>query len=345
MEFRTLGSTGVTVSRFALGAMSFGALGNSDHDHCARIINRALDAGINVVDTADFYSNGESEVIVGDAIRTRRDDLVLASKCYWPMGADPNRRGLSRRWIKTACEESLRRLGTDRLDIYYLHKPDPDTDLDESLGALSDLVHEGKVHAAGISTFPPDLIVEAHWIAVRRGHVRPLVEQPPYSILNRHIEVDVLSTCQRLGMGVMTWGPLNGGYLTGKYAGAERPVSARRERIRGYARKFDERRPPVGAKRDAVNALIALAAEAGMPLAHLSLAWTVEHPAVTSAIIGPRTEQQLEDLLGAADLRLDEGVLDAIDNIVEPGIDVDPIEDAGWTRPWLVNPVMRRRQT
>jgi aryl-alcohol dehydrogenase-like predicted oxidoreductase len=345
VEIRTLGGSGLRVSVYALGAMSFGRLGNTDHDDCARIVHRALDAGINLVDTADVYSAGESEEIVGRALAGRRDDVVLATKCFWPMGDDPNRRGLSRRWIVRACEESLRRLGTDWIDVYYLHKPDPATDLEESLGAMSDLVHQGKVRTVGMSTFPADAIVEAQWVAARRNLERPRAEQPPYSILARHVERDVLPACQRYGMGVLVWGPLNSGWLTGKYRrDAGLPAGSRATRWQpSGGRAFDEGRSEVRAKLDVLDGLAGVADEAGVSLAHLALAFTVEHPAVSSTILGPRTGDQLDDLLAAADLRLDADVLDAVDALVPPGTDLDPACDTGWVAPWIADPARRRR--
>src|SRR5229473_2202437 len=217
MKYRKLGRTGIEVSPYCLGAMMFGVMGNSDHDESIRIIHRALDAGINFVDTADVYSNGESEAIVGEALKGRRDDVVLASKMHYPMGDDPNHRGNSRRWIITAVENSLRRLQTDHLDLYQVHRPDPTVDLDETLSALSDLIHSGKVRAIGTSTFPASEIVEAQWVAERRGLQRFRTEQPPYSIINRSIEREVLPVCQRYGMGTLVWSPLGQGLLTARY--------------------------------------------------------------------------------------------------------------------------------
>jgi aryl-alcohol dehydrogenase-like predicted oxidoreductase len=344
MRYQALGDTGVRVSRLALGAMSFGRLGNTDHDDCARIVHAALDAGINVVDTADVYSAGESEEIVGQALAGRRDEVVLVTKCFWPMGADVNRRGLSRRWIVRACEDSMRRLRTDHVDVYYLHKPDLDTALEESLGAMTDLVRQGKVRTVGVSTFPADLVVEAQWVAERRRLERPRVEQPPYSILARHTERDVLPACERYGMGVLVWGPLNSGWLTGKYARSQpAPAGARATRWPGTAPAFDDARPEVAEKRAVVDALARLAADAGCPLAHLALAFTLEHPAVSAALIGPRTQDQLADLLGAADLRLDGDLLDRIDELVPPGHTLDRASDTGWRPPWLTDPSRRRR--
>jgi aryl-alcohol dehydrogenase-like predicted oxidoreductase len=345
MECRPIGSSGVQASALALGAMSLGAFGTQDWAECSKIVRRAVDAGINVIDTADIYSDGASEVIVGAALGRHRDEVLLASKCFWPMSdRDPNARGGSRRWILRACDDTLARLGTDYLDIYYLHKPDPATDLDESLGAMSDLVHQGKVRMVGLSTFPPDFIVEVAWTAARRGHVMPKVEQPSYSIVNRHIERDFLPACERHGLGVMVWGPLNGGFLTGKYTQVtEPPADSRFARFRTLRRAFDLARPEVVRKLEIVDALSGLAAEAGVPLTHLALAFAVEHPAVTSAIIGPRTLEQLEQLLPAADLRLDDDLLDQIDELVAPGTDIDPVADAGWTPPWLAQATARRR--
>ena len=217
MQYRTLGSTGIEVSTLGLGTMVLGAWGNNDHDSCVRIIHRALDAGINLVDTADVYAAGESEEIVGAALSGRRDDIVVATKFHNPMGADRNARGNSRRWIRTAVEASLRRLGTDRIDLYQVHRPDPSTDIAETVDALTDLVREGKILAWGTSTFPAEQIVEARWAAERRRVAGPHTEQPPYSILARCIERDVLPTCRRHGMGVLVWSPLAGGWLTGKY--------------------------------------------------------------------------------------------------------------------------------
>lgn len=345
MLYQRLGTTGVEVSRFALGAMSFGALGNSDHDECVRMIHTALDAGVNLVDTADIYSGGESEVIVGKALAGRRDETVLASKCFWPMGPDRSQRGGSRRWIVRAVEDSLRRLGTDRLDVYFLHKPDPATALEESLGAMSDLVHQGKVVTVGISTFPGSWITETQWVAARAGLVPPRVEQPPYSIFSRAVERDVLPTIERFGMGSMVWGPLDNGWLTGKYtAAAAAPDASRAVRWERTAVQFDATRPPVQRKHALVGSLERVAAEAGCSLTHLALAFCAEHPAVSSVIIGPRTPAQLDDLLAATDLRLDGATLDAIDALSPPGEDVDPAYAPGWVPPWIADPSLRRRR-
>jgi aryl-alcohol dehydrogenase-like predicted oxidoreductase len=340
MEHRTLGRTGVRVSPLCLGAMMFGAWGNRDHDDAIRIVHRALDAGINFIDTADVYSRGESEEIVGKALAGgRRDDVVLATKVHGTMGDDPNRRGNSRRWIMRAVEDSLRRLGTDWIDLYQIHRPEPDTDVEETLGALTDLVRQGKVRCIGSSTFPASQIVEAQWTAERRGLERFRCEQPPYSLLARAVEADVLPTCARHGMGVIPWSPLGGGWLSGRWrVGAEPPRSTRAERL---PRRFDLSIPANQRKLEAVEALARLAEEAGLTLIGLALAFVMRHPAVTAPIIGPRTMEHLESQLAALDVTLTDEVLDRIDAIVAPGVNLNP-EDVGWQNPALA-PAARRR--
>jgi aryl-alcohol dehydrogenase-like predicted oxidoreductase len=340
MDYRNLGSTGVKVSPLCLGAMMFGAWGNPDHDDSVKIIQSAIDAGINFIDTADVYSAGESEEIVGKAIAGQRDDLVIATKAHAPMGADPNMQGNSRRWLIRECENSLRRLGTDYIDLYQIHRPDPDTDIDETLGALTDLVRQGKVRYLGSSTFPASAIVEAQWTAGRRHRERFVCEQPPYSILVRGIEAEVLPTCQRYQMGVMTWSPLAGGWLSGRWRkGASDLTSRRAERIPA---RYDLSLPANQAKLEATDALAELADEAGISLIHLSLAFVLQHPAVTSAIIGPRTADHLADQLGALDVALDAGLLDRIDEIVPPGTNFTRA-DAGYEPRDLTEPTRRRR--
>jgi aryl-alcohol dehydrogenase-like predicted oxidoreductase len=326
VDQRVLGRTGIRVSPLCLGSMMFGSWGNTDESECVRMVHTALDAGVNFVDTADVYDHGESERIVGRALTGRRDDVVLATKFHNPMGDDPNRRGNSRRWIMQAVEDSLRRLGTDWIDLYQVHRPDPDTDVDETLGALSDLVHQGKVRAIGTSTFPAAEIVEAQWVAERRGRERFATEQPPYSIFARGVEADVLPTCLAHQLGVIVWSPLNGGWLTGKYRrGVAPPAGSRAERQPDH---FDYEAEVRERKLDLVEALSELAADAGISLTHLAQAWVLEHPAVTSAIIGPRTPDQLADVLGAAGVTLDDAVLDRIDELVPPGTNLNPA-DAG----------------
>ncbi|MGH2571924.1 MAG: aldo/keto reductase [Actinomycetota bacterium] len=346
MEYRTLGRTGVKVSEFCLGAMMFGPWGNTDEDECVRMIHAALDAGINFVDTADVYGEGRSEEIVGRALKDRRDEVVLATKVHGEMGKGPNERGNSRLWIMREVEASLRRLGTDRIDLYQIHRPDPDADLEQTLSALTDLIRQGKVRYVGSSTFPAWQIVEAHWISERRVLERFVCEQPPYSIFVRHVELDVLPVAARYGMGVIVWSPLAGGWLTGKYRkGTEAPPDSRavrfRERGSPVARRFDTSVPENQRKLDLVEDLIAVADKAGLSITEMALAFTLAHPAVTSAIIGPRTPQQLDQLLGAADVRLDTETLDAIDELAAPGSVVFDF-DRGWTGPWL-DPEARRR--
>jgi aryl-alcohol dehydrogenase-like predicted oxidoreductase len=338
MRYRPLGGTGVEVSTLCLGTMLFGAWGNRDHDDSIRIIHRALDAGINFVDTADIYAAGEAEEVVGKALRGRRDDVVLATKFHGPMGDDRNRRGNSRRWIVRAVEDSLRRLGTDWIDLYQVHRPEPDTDIDETLGALTDLVRAGKVRYLGSSTFPAHAIVEAQWTAQRRCRERFVCEQPPYSMLVRGIEADVLPVCRRHGMGVIVWSPLAGGWLSGR-DDLTRPGSNRAERIPA---RFDMALEANRAKLDAAGRLAEVARGAGLHPIHLALAFVQSHPAVTSAIIGCRTIEQLESQLGAADVDLDPAVLDRIDAIVPPGANLNPA-DAGYTPPSLSDPAQRRR--
>jgi aryl-alcohol dehydrogenase-like predicted oxidoreductase len=341
MEHRTLGRTGVKVSPLCLGAMMFGAWGNPDHEDSIRIIHRALDAGINFIDTADVYSRGESEEIVGRALAGgRRDDVVLATKVHGSMGDDPNQFGNSRRWIVREVEASLRRLGTDWIDLYQIHRPEADTDIDETLGALTDLVRAGKIRYLGSSTFPASQIVEAQWVAERRGRERFVSEQPPYSMLVRGVENDVLPTCRRHGMAVIPWSPLAGGWLSGRYRrGMQPPTSSRADRL---PHRFDLSLPGNQRKLEAADALAQLAEDAGLTLIELALAFVLRHPAVTAAIIGPRTLAHLESQLGAADVVLSDDVLDRIDAIVAPGVTLNPA-DAGWENPDLL-PEARRRQ-
>lgn len=328
------------VSTYCLGTMVLGAWGNQDHDECVAMIHRALDAGVNFVDTADVYAFGESEEIVGRALKGRRDDVILATKFHNQMGADTNQRGNSRRWAIRACEDSLRRLGTDWIDLYQVHRPDEETDIDETLSALSDLVHQGKVRAVGTSTFPASQIVEAQWTAERRGHERPATEQPPYSILARGVEAEVLPVCQRYNIGVLVWAPLNGGWLSGKYRKGE--AAPQGSRAAAQPDHFDFGGPVHDRKMAVVEELVKLAAQCDMALLDLAHAFVLAHPAVTSAILGPRTLEQLDQVLAGADRRLPSDVLDRIDELVIPGTNVNSA-DAGWTAPWLDDAARRRR--
>nr|WP_296063523.1 aldo/keto reductase [uncultured Actinoplanes sp.] len=353
MEYRSLGRTGIQVSPLCLGAMMFGAWGEPDHDTSIKIIHAALDAGINFIDTADVYSQGESEVIVGKALAGgRRDDVVLATKVHGQMGVpagapagapgDPNQRGNSRRWIVREVEASLRRLNTDYIDLYQIHRPDPDTDHEETLGALTELQRQGKIRAFGSSTYPAEQIVEAQWTAERRALGRFVTEQPPYSILVRHVEADILPTAQRYHMGVLPWSPLAGGWLSGKYRkDAPQPTSTRSNRL---PQRYDLSIPGNQLKLEAADKLGKLADEAGIPLVHLAIAFVLQHPAITSPIIGPRTMDHLESQLGAADVTLTPEILDRIDEIVPPGVTLS-FGDRGYQPPALTDKFQRRRRT
>jgi aryl-alcohol dehydrogenase-like predicted oxidoreductase len=335
MQYRTLGRTGIKVSPYCLGAMMFGAMGNPDHDDCVRIIHKALDFGVNFIDTADRYSRGESEEIVGKALKGRRDNIVLATKVHGPMGEDPNQQGNSRRWIMQAVEASLRRLQTDRIDLYQIHRPSPETDIEETLSALTDLMRAGKVRAIGSSTFPPSDIVQAQWVAERRGLARFRTEQPPYSILNRSTEREVLPLCQTYGMGALVWSPLAKGMLTGRYRkGQPLPDSSRAKMF--PKQMADER------NLDAVERLISLAKTAGLSLTHMSMAFVMAHPGVSSAILGPRTMPQLDDLLAGAGVVLGDEILDRIDEVVAPGTDAGPM-GATYAPPSVTEVSLRRR--
>jgi len=335
MKYRTLGRTGIKVSSYCLGAMMFGGIANADHEDCIRIIHKSLDFGINFVDTADRYSSGESEEIVGKALKGRRQNVVLATKVHGAMGDDPNHQGSSRRWITQAVEASLRRLQTDHIDLYQMHRPSPDTDIDETLSVLTDLMRAGKVRAIGSSTFPVSEIVESQWVAERRGLARFRTEQPPYSILNRSIEQEVLPVCQKYGMGALVWSPLAKGMLTGRYRkGQALPESLR---VKVFPKQMSDER-----NLEAVERLIPIAEQAGLSLTHMAMAFVMAHPGVTSAILGPRTMQQLDDLLAGAEVVLDDKILDRIDEVVAPGTDAGPM-GAVYTPPAVTQASLRRR--
>lgn len=341
MQYRTLGRTGIQVSTLCLGAMMFGAWGNQDEDECRQIVDTSLEAGINFIDLADVYAFGQSEEIVGRALKGRRDNVVLATKFHNAMGDDPNRKGNSRRWIMTAVEESLRRLQTDWIDLYQAHRPDPETDIEETLGALSDLVQQGKVRAIGSSTFPAEQVVEAQWAAERRGRERFATEQLSYSIFARHAEAAVLPTCEKYGLGVMVWSPLNGGWLTGKYRRGAAPSADSRANTNGD--HFDFRDEQIRERKlDLVAELEQVAGEAGLTLIELALGFVLSHRAITSAIIGPRTHEQLLGQLGADSILLDDDTLDRIDELVAPGTDINP-DNVGWVPPALTDAYLRRR--
>ena len=335
MRYRTLGRTGVQVSTLALGAMNFGAIGRTTQDEATAIVDAALEAGVNVIDTADRYSAGESEEMVGKAITGRREHVVLATKAYSPMGDDPNQQGSSRRWLVTELDNSLRRLGVDHVDLYQIHRWDPATSDEETLAALTDLQRAGKIRYFGSSTYPAYRIVQAQW-AAREHHLgRFVTEQPPYSILQRGIEAHVLPVTAEYGLGVLAWSPLAGGWLSG----AARTASHR------AAVLPDRFGPDVAtgrARADAAERLAKVADEAGLTLIQLALGFVTAHPAVTSAIIGPRTLDHLRSQLAAADTVLSGDVLDAIDAIVAPGVDLAPGEKFD-TPPALLDPTLRRR--
>jgi aryl-alcohol dehydrogenase-like predicted oxidoreductase len=332
MQYRNLGRTGIKVSPYALGALMFAtSVGNPDPEDSIRIIHKALDAGINLVDTADAY--GDSEEVVGRALKGRRDNVVLATKVSRPLGTDPNQQGASRRWIITAVENSLRRLQTDHIDIYQIHRPDPDTDIEETLSAMTDLVHSGKIRAFGTSAMPASDIVEAHWVAERRGLQRIRTDQPPYSILNRSIEREVLPLAQRYGMGILVWGPLGQGMLTGRVRRGQDTDVRRAKMMNSFS---DDRRL------DAVERLVPLAEEAGLSMTHLAMAFAISHPGVTSALLGARTMDQLDDLLAGVDIVLPDDVLDRIDGIVPPGTDIGTLDQA-YVPPAIQKTQLRRR--
>ncbi|MEV0248909.1 aldo/keto reductase [Nocardia sp. NPDC050712] len=338
-DLRTLGRTGVRISPFVLGAMNFGARSKTTHEGSIALIHRALDAGINTIDTADTYSRGESEIIVGKALRGRRDQVILASKFHGAVDDDLTHRGNSRRWIVRAVEDSLRRLEVDHLDLYQVHRPETVTAIDETIGALDDLVRSGKIRYYGTSVFSPGELIEAQWVADRRKLNRPATEQVPYSPLVRGIERETLPIAREHGLGVLTFGPLAAGWLSGKYRiGAEQPESYRADLIPG---RFDIAATANAAKLAAAEALSVLAAESGLSLIDLSIGFVLAHPDVTAAIIGPRTEEHLTAYLAAAEVVLSADILDRIDEIVPPGT-LFHERDSGKTPDALADPALRR---
>ena len=338
MDYRPLGRSGIEVSPLCLGTMMFGEWGNHDHDDSIRVIHRALDAGINFVDTADVYSAGESEEIVGKALKGRRDDVVLATKFFMPMGTGPNMSGGSRKYVIKAVEDSLRRLDTDYIDLYQMHRPSPTTDVDETLGALSDLVHQGKVRAIGSSSYSGSQIVEAQVVARERNLSRFVTEQPPYSILTRGIEEDVLPTTLRYGMGTLVYSPLSGGWLTGRWRKDAPGSPASKNRP---AARFDMSTPANQRKLDVVEELALLAEANGISLIDLAVAFAINHPGVTSAIVGPRTMEQLESQLTGVEVTLSPETLDKIDELVAPGVTLNP-DDNSYGQHTLTAAVRRR---
>ncbi|QLH22369.1 aldo/keto reductase [Streptomyces sp. Rer75] len=339
MLYRTLGRTGVQASTLALGAMNFGAIGRTTQEEATAIVDAALEGGINVIDTADMYSGGQSEEMVGKAIAGRRDDIVLATKAGMPMGDEHNHRGSSRRWLVTALDNSLRRLGVDHVDLYQIHRWDPNTSDEETLSALTDLQRAGKIRYFGSSTFPAYRLVQAQWAAREHHLSRYVTEQPSYSILQRGIETHVLPVTEQYGLGVLVWSPLASGWLSGAVR-AGRDIATNRSAF--MPERFDVTLPVNRARLDAVEQLAKVADDAGLTMIQLALGFVTAHPAVTSALIGPRTLDHLHAQLAAADTVLPADVLDAIDAIVAPGTDLAPHEKHD-TPPALLDPSLRRR--
>ncbi|MFE0820472.1 aldo/keto reductase [Streptomyces sp. NPDC058847] len=339
MQYRTLGRTGVQVSSLALGAMNFGAIGRTTQDEATAIVDAALEAGVNVIDTADMYGRGESEEMVGKAVAGRRQDIVLATKAVMPMSEERNHRGASRRWLVTALDDSLRRLGVDHVDLYQVHRWDPETGDEETLSALTDLQRAGKIRYFGSSTFPAYRIVQAQWAAREHRLSRYVTEQPGYSVLQRGIESHVLPVTEEYGLGVLAWSPLASGWLSGAVR-AGREITTHRSAF--MPERFDTSLPANRARLDAVERLARVADEAGLTMIQLALGFVTAHPAVTSALIGPRTLDHLHAQLAAADTVLPGDVLDAIDEIVAPGTDLAAHEKFD-TPPALLDPSLRRR--
>ncbi|MFD4369964.1 aldo/keto reductase [Rhodococcus sp. NPDC058521] len=339
MQYRTLGRTGVQVSTLALGAMNFGRLGNTTQAEVTALVDSALESGVNVINTADMYSQGESEELVGQAIAGRRDDIVLATTVGLPMGDEPNHRGSSRRWLITELDNSLRRLGVDHVDLYQIHRWDPNTSDEETLSTLTDLQRAGKIRYFGSSTFPAHRLVQAQWAAHEHHLSRYVTEQPNYSILQRGIESHVLPVTEQYGLGVMVWSPLASGWLSGAI---RKGLEITTSRSKFMPQRFDTDIPANRAKMDAVEQLATIAQEAGLTMIQLALGFVTAHPGVTSAIIGPRTMDHLRSQLAAADTVLSSDVLDAIDAVVAPGVDLAANEKND-TPPALLDPALRRR--
>lgn len=326
MDTRILGHSGIEVTTLGLGTMMFGSWGNEDVEECHQMVHRAVDAGITLVDAADMYDNGVAEEILGEALRGCRDEIVLATKVGNPMGGGMTRSGLSKRWITQACEGSLRRMQVDHIDLYQMHRPDPSTPYEETLGAFQELIAAGKIRAYGTSTFSPEQIAGIHVAAAALGMQLPTSEQPPYSALARGIESTVLPACRQYDLGVIVWAPLNGGWLTGKY---QREITDESSRAMRQGDHFDVREAAEWqAKHDAVEALTTIGNDVGLTLKQLALGFVLDDPTITSAIIGPRTLAQLDDLLAAGTPALPAGVRDAIDLVIPPGMNLNP-RDAG----------------
>ena len=297
MEYRLLGRTGVQVSRLCFGTMSFG--GDADEETSAVMFQRCREAGINFFDTANVYSSGRSEEILGRLIAGCRDELILTSKSGFPMGKDLNAQGMSRRHIKLQVEGSLRRLGTDRLDLYFIHRFDPNTPLEEPLRALDDLVHEGKILYPAVSNWAAWQIATALGISARQGLARFECIQPMYNLVKRQAEVEILPLALSEQLGVIPYSPLGGGLLTGKYGPEQKPETGRLLENKMYEKRYGE---PVYF--EVAGAFAAHARERGVHPASLAVAWVMTHPAVTAPIIGARNVSQLEASLAALDIPL-----------------------------------------
>ncbi len=315
MDYRPLGRTGVRVAPLCLGAFNFA--NPTPEDEAARMIGVALDAGINMLDTADSYTDGESERFIGRilAANGRRDEVVLATKLFYPVGPGPNQRGVSRLHILRACEASLRRLQTDHIDLLQMHRPSFDVPVDETLGALTDLVRQGKVRYIGSSTYPAWKVMEALMVSELKGLARFVSEQPPYNLLDRRIENELVPLCQAYGLAIFPWAPLAQGVLAGRYATAQNyPAESRAARRGGiYAERVTEPGIAVGQQ------FARLAEQAGLPPAQLALLWVKEQPGITAPIFGARTVEQLEGVLPILDLRLSDDLRAACDALVPPG--------------------------
>jgi len=321
MNYRSLGRTGVQVTPLCLGCMMFG--GKTNAEESSAIIERAIAVGINFLDTANVYSRGLSEEVVGKTLKRNslRDGIVLATKVHARMADnDPNALGNTRRHVIRACEESLRRLQTDHIDLYQIHRPQPAVPIDETLRALDDLVRSGKVRYIGTSTFAAWQVVESLWVSKELGLNRFVCEQPPYNILDRQIERELLPMAQTFGLGIIPWSPLGGGLLTGKYTrDGQAPAGARFDEPNVWDKpRYNER------MFDVVEKLRPLAEAKGCTLSQFSLAWVMQQPGVTSAILGPRTMEQLEDNLGALNVTLTDAELNSVDSLVPPGGMVSP---------------------
>jgi len=329
MEYRFLGRSGVRVSPLCLGTMNFG--GPTPEDEAIRLIHTAFDSGINFMDTANMYNDGESERIVGKALKqgNRRDQVILATKCFWQVGDGPNDRGLSRYHILRACEDSLRRLQTDHIDLYQMHRPDFDVPIVETLSALTDLVRQGKVRYIGCSTYPAWKVMEALVVSEQKGYARYITEQPPYNLLDRRIENELVPLALEYNLGLLPWSPLAMGILVGRYpldgTLPEGSRAARRGAV--FSERITRRGLEIGAK------VAKMAEERGLTPAQLAMLWVKDQPAVTAPIIGPRTHAHLDDALAVLDMTLKESVARALDEIVPSGSAVTDFHNtSGWMK-------------